>query len=203
MKPTRRVASGFTLIEVLVVLVITSLITTMLFQALSQMFRIQSSLAAQTLRNTDVALRENWFRLIGQGLYPDARLGPDEFKGEERNLHGLTLFPLNAPPGAPTPFSLTIEYAGAADRSSVIYKSGDKSMTLASWQGRSGRFWYEDEAGLRYEQWPPPLGMSTELPNVVLLQMQDDHLPRLLPASPLGRRDPPLKASDVFKSDFQ
>jgi general secretion pathway protein J len=198
-RPTQ---GGFTLIEVLVVLVIASMVTTILFSALSQMFRIQTRLAAHAQRTTDAALREGWFRLVMEGLYPDVRLGPDAFKADGRALNGLTLFPLNAPAGAPAPFSMHIDYRLNDDKTVLTYQSGEQTMTLASWTGRGGRFWFEDAQGNRYEQWPPPSGMWPELPSVVLLQVQDDQLPRLIPAVPMGPANPPLRASDVIKSDY-
>jgi general secretion pathway protein J len=193
---------GFTLIEVLVVLVIASMVTTILFSALSQMFRIQTRLAAHTQRTTDSALREGWFRLVMEGLYPDVRLGPDAFKADGRSLNGLTLFPLNAPAGAPAPFSMQIDYQQADDKTILHYKSGEQDMTLVSWAGRGGRFWFEDAQGVRYEQWPPPSGMWPELPSVVLLQVQDDQQPRLIPAVPMGPANPPPRPADVLKSQF-
>lgn len=192
--------AGFTLIEVLVVLVIASLVTSILFSAMSQMLNVQRRLSETVSAQTDAAMRENWFRLLIQGLYPDERRGPAEFKGEARTLSGLTLFPLNAPVGGAAVFTLSIEPRRGSDDMVLHYKSDQTDLTVLSWPGRTGRFWYEDGAGQRYEQWPPLIGDPDQLPKVVLLQMQVDEQPRLIPAVPVGPLSPPRSSADVLKT---
>ena len=80
---TRARISGFTLVEILVVLVIVGLISSILLQALDQVYKLQGRFGVQLAQSQQGTMYTDWFRQVVQGLqtdYPDAK---GIFKGEE------------------------------------------------------------------------------------------------------------------------
>src|SRR5436853_4476096 len=94
--------SGFTLVELLVVLVIAALISGVLLSGFERVLDIRLRLAA-FLDGVDApTLVADWFRASVGGLLPDAKTGHDRFAGNLRRMTGLSLAPINAAAGVPT-----------------------------------------------------------------------------------------------------
>ena len=85
-----RIERGFTLVEVLVVLVITALIASLLLQALSQVYRLQARFGAQIDQSRGGEMRADWFRQLLQGLQPDYADGRGRFSGVSNRVEGLS-----------------------------------------------------------------------------------------------------------------
>lgn len=195
-----RAARGFTLLEVLVVLVITALLSTLLLQALSQVYRLQARFGSQIDQSQGAAMRADWFRQLLQGLKPDYADGPRPFAGGSSRIEGLSSTGLSATGGAPLEFTLEI-LSGAAGGGRLRYRAGAAQLELISWKG-DGRaeFAYIDGAGAEYAQWPPaglaPSAVRTpvplpQLPAAVLLKWPSDAGGRaVLVAVVRGEREP-------------
>jgi general secretion pathway protein J len=188
--------NGFTLVEVLVVLVITSLVSTLLFQALSQVYRLHERSGVQLTQSQAGVMRVDWYRQLLQGLQSDYADGPQKFRGSADRLQGLSATALNVNGGEAQWFELVI--ASSARGGELSYDVGASHMALLDWAQRgSASFAYLDDAGQEFAQWPPEMSGSTEvkpqLPAAILLKLPGAEGPRVLVAVPRGTRDARLR----------
>lgn len=203
-------ARGFTLVEVLVVLVITSLVSTLLFQVLAQVSRLQSRFGEQLAQSRNGAMRADWHRQVLQGLLAVESESPQRFVGQPRRLAGLTLTALRSQSGAPEFVALEIRPHPSGLGGELHYSSGEDGvgMVLMSWSGPGpADFAYVDAAGNEYNQWPPPSGrlpmpppaelgrpftapealqVPPQLPTTILLRWPTPQGQSVLVASPRG-----------------
>lgn len=173
---------GFTLIEMLVVLVITGMIVGTLFPAIEQLDKIQTQ--ANTLR-TDMqneTMIDDWLRQLIQGVQADYPDGKDVFSATSKELSGLTINTLNSDYAGLAAFNVRLRYDAAKDRTLLEYRSAGEVTSLKEWQGRQGRFIYLDAGAGLHDSWPPALGQWPQLPKAVLLQMEIDGAPRVVVA---------------------
>jgi general secretion pathway protein J len=148
--------SGFTLLEVLVVLVITGLISVVLIQGLGLVLGVRSSVAGKILDIDRVVLHRNLVLEPLRGIVPDY---PDKsyiFSGNTRELHALTVRPLRERFGTPTGMDLTLKYEGDRNETLVMYREDgqEEAIELMSWPGNSGAFTFRDRSGNWLERWP-------------------------------------------------
>jgi len=187
---TRIHPAGFTLIEILVVLVIVGLISSILLQALEQVYKLQSRFGLQLAQGQQGAMYNDWFRQTVQGFQTDYPDGKNIFKADEKKIEGLTTNPLSADYGAPTAITLALEYEAATGKTTLKYVARDRKMDLFSWNGKdNGRFVFVDQAGEPHDSWPPVFGQWPQLPSVILLQMRQDSVPYVIAASPRGSHE--------------
>ncbi len=86
----RAKAAGFTLVELLVVLVVAALISGVLLSGFERVLDIRLRLAA-FLDGVDApTLVADWFRASVGGLVPDAHTGRNRFAGNVRHMTGLS-----------------------------------------------------------------------------------------------------------------
>lgn len=189
---------AFTLLEMLVVLVLTGLVTTLLLQALYQVLRLQDQSGREVFRMQHGAMREAWYRQAINGLVPDHDKGEHRFRGDRRELHGLTLAPLASGEGILEPFALRLRFDPARGETLLQFGAPDDAPVALSWPGDSGRFFYVDADGRRHDTWPPFLGReSPPLPAAIHLEASIDGTPRILVAAPRGPTSPSNRRRDV------
>lgn len=177
---------GFTLVEILVVLVITGFIVTILMQGLSQVFRLQNNFGAEIYRTQRGAMLADWFRQTINGLIPDYADGRNQFHGESRQLRGLTLSPLRPENGALAPFVWRLEFDRQSGQTRLHYGAEPTDPVILAWEGDSGRFIYVDANDEAHESWPPFLGKWPQLPKVIYLESGDRDQRGLIVALPKG-----------------
>lgn len=191
----KTVDRGFTLIEVLVVLVITALVSTLLFQALAQVYRLHERFGEQLAQSRAGAMRVDWYRQVLQGLQTDYADGKQRFVGDARHLAGLSATPLTESGGAPQWLTLEV----AADTSvggELRYSYGSRSTALLQWSspGRA-EFAYLDDAGAEHAVWPPQAsGVWPQLPAAVLFRWPKREGADVLVATPAGSREAKIRA---------
>lgn len=152
-----RSARGFTLLEVLVVLVITGLISAMLIQGLSVMLNVRNSIASNILDLRSIILNRNIILQPLAGIIPDYVDRPHVFRGSRETMQGLTIRSIDQQNGVPRPFRLFFQRDGASGLSALVFQTeGLQPHVLGVWEGPGGSFAYRDVTGAWQENWPPP-----------------------------------------------
>ncbi|MDM8564194.1 prepilin-type N-terminal cleavage/methylation domain-containing protein [Candidatus Halobeggiatoa sp. HSG11] len=161
---------GFTLLEMLVVLVLVSFITVLLLEGFSYVLHLRSSFLNQFENLQRGALQEYWFRSTTAGIIVDYKDGKNVFKGKERQFSGLTLAALDQNIGVPTPFIWKMEYA---DGMTILRYKNKKTWDVSHWLGKNGKFRYLDKDGKWHNKWPPKIGLDIpQIPKVIQFQGQ-------------------------------
>lgn len=189
---------GFTLVEMLVVLLIAGMASGLLFEAAAQLMGMQARLERQLTRLRGDGLRADWLRQVVQGLQPDYADGKEIFKGSPRGFSGLTTNPLSAGYSASQPFAVTLTHDAAQNRMLLGYGSGSSASVLLSWPGDQGRLRYLDDRGEAREDWPPPLGRWPQLPRAITLEGERDGAPWLIAAAHFGPTWPIPRPRDMM-----
>ena len=191
---------GFTLIEILVVLVITGFVVAILLQALHQMFRLQTLFGSEIFDTQRGAMYTEWFRQSINGLMPDHPDGKQKFAGETQRMSGLTLFPLNEETGTPVSFVWRLEFNGRTGQTGLYFDDGrqqEKPQPILVWQGNDARFIYIDSKNEPHESWPPFFGDWPQLPSAIYLQTGTPQQLRVIVAATLGPQTPFPRRKDI------
>lgn len=190
--------NGFTLIEMLVVLIIAALISGILFQALERAYRLQARFGTELFRVQQGQMAVGWYRQTLQGLYPDQPDGRHVFRGTDHEISGLSNNPLGDNYGAPTPVGWRIRNNRQQGATELIYTEQNQETVVLSWRGEEGRFVYIDEKFNSHESWPPPLGQFPQLPSQIQLQTPNTDDPVNLVSSVRGPTTPLPRLTDLF-----
>lgn len=196
-------ARGFTLVEMLVVMVLTSIASVILFQGLSFAFRVQERSGSELFDSQQGAMRRDWYRQTLQALMPDHADGEHRFRGERRRLGGLTLAPLRGGHGVLTPFSWEIRYDAKVGVTNLGYGDGNRDgisdEPVLTWaeDRKDIHFEYHDADGIVHSEWPPFLGKTVpQVPALIVLRLDGVGGPEVILAAPKGPREPPLRRKD-------
>jgi len=161
MRPYSSAQEGFTLFEVLVVLVITSLMGAVLLQGFSIVLGTRLTVNDTITNLQETILNKNIPLDPLRGLLPDYTSNPNQFSGQGRALSGQTLRPLLSPHGAPTPFKMTMDFDAGRNTTTLVYEEpGRGQVPIAQWPGGSQSFKYRDIEGVWQPVWPPPASVS-------------------------------------------
>lgn len=191
--------NGFTLVEILVVLILTSLITGILFQAMERMYRLQDRFGIELAYAQQDVMIKDWFRQTIEGLLPDYADGQNKFRGTARQLSGLTINPLNIHQyGAPSEFEWKLVFDPNEGSMHLVYTENGQAASMLSWAGNIGRFIYLDSKGEAHETWPPPLGIWPQLPKQVQVQAIKNSGSIVVLATPMGPASPLPRIQDLF-----
>ncbi len=151
-----RLNRGFTLLEALVVLVITSLISVVLVQGLGLLLGARTGVQTKLVEVDEALLEQSLFLEPLRGIVPDYPDRPHIFAGEAKRLHGMTTRPLQGRTGTPVPFTLTISHDRPSNSSMLTYQEyNTPALLLGTWEGETGAFAYRDLTGAWLEAWPP------------------------------------------------
>lgn len=152
---------GLTLLEMLVTLVIVSMISAILWQALQQLARVERSLEEGSIPEANTALRQEWLRLALESVLP--QMGKQAFEGDEKTMRGLAAELPGATSGELGSFELSIErdQARASGQRLVLtlgnVGAGEEAsrVILLEWVGATGEFRYVDASGQLRPAWRP------------------------------------------------
>lgn len=159
-RPSRAGASGFTLMETLVTLVIVSMVAAVLSQALYQFQRAERLMSGDRLQAQLSFLHRLWVRDAATALLAGTHGTPEEFTGSDTQWHGLSnAAPL---PGAQGPTWVSMELIQTNEGGYVLTaRAQDASRpedghVLLQWgaDGERPRWRYQDDKGAWSETWP-------------------------------------------------
>ena len=177
---------GFTLLEVIVVLMISSLIATILFQGLSLVLDTRFRVANALTRIEVTGLQSSIITSPLRGMVPDHSNEPGVFAGDGRSLKGLTLNPLYGTNGAPTAFAMELGYDLTDNLTALTYyELGYDAVVLARWLGNTGGFSYRGRTGDWNRTWPPTgVDRPVQVPRTVRIdtgiEQQPVHIVRVM-----------------------
>lgn len=178
-RPSRTNQQGFTLVEMLVVLVLTALVVGMVFEGLGRVADLRVRLARHLDGAMDETITGSWFRSSVAALQTDLEGAPGAFRGGPQEMSGLTLKPIELPAGAPTAFAWRLVAETASRSVRLGYRGADGVWReIATWPGTSARFLYAGPDGNWLGEWPPPLSGGAPLGQIV--SRQRPQLPRFV-----------------------
>ena len=183
--------------EMLVTLVLAGLITTLLIQGLTHVLNLRIRVLSQVERQTAETLRFHWFQEVSAALTPDHPNGENVFSGDKNHFQGLTFAPLKGAKGVPTPVTMEL-FSGHGHILLQYREQNNAPWEIVRRTGNSGKFSYLDSKGRWHEKWPPSPDVSTQLPDGILLEMQDARGPLIWFAALSGRRDPKPRLKDLL-----
>ena len=145
---------GFTLLEMMVVLVIVSLISVLLMQGCSFATGLQERIRAQLVKVENLELKEQWFRVVTRSLIREDNMEDGVFEGDLEHFSGTTLQPLRNGVGLPTKIAWRLVYEG--DRTLLQYSEGnDDPVTMLVLPNQRQSFKYLATDGVFHDVWPP------------------------------------------------
>lgn len=165
----KRASGGLTLLEMLVVLTLISMVTTLLFQGYGYMLGAYQRLQNRQVVEFERALVEGWWRNSLESLVPyfDDEL---RFSGQDSQLHGATFSPVRGVPGVAAEFSWELR---ATSRSTELYylQPPFEALRITRWgEGEQVSFRFLDEDGNWLSRWVR--GEGRQLPESVQLVIQ-------------------------------
>lgn len=187
-------SSGLTLLEMLVVLIITSLVAALLMQAFASMLSMRGRLLTHVEYQDRAARSSRWFRQSVHGLVAEL---PDHqqrvFSGTPEGFRGTSVAGPDLTAGTTQLIEWRLEteeairqlvYRGEFDHRFVVLEVGTDNIA----------FYYLDDEGNWHSHWPPQRlrEVSAQLPRAVRLQGHYRNEPLLwlaaVPARPTPRR---------------
>ncbi|MDD5274744.1 MAG: prepilin-type N-terminal cleavage/methylation domain-containing protein [Methylovulum sp.] len=175
--PFKKSCQGFTLMEVLVVLVLVSLLSSLLMQGFGYVLRLRLNVTQQLKTQRVQQLQEYWYSGLVTGLIVNAQNEKALFQGDDSILQGLSINTLTAPAGVPKQFILTL--LSQNNTITLKYRITEKDdWTLGEWPAQTASFSYLDNEGNWVSTWPPKMGMVTQqLPEAIRLQIDSSPKP--------------------------
>lgn len=181
-----RRASGLTLLEMLVVLMIAGMAVTLAFQSLAQWRRANTAIAGATGKARLAILERDWLEASLRALAP----AQPPFAGDADGLSGITLQPVLAGQGGNTPIEWRIRSAPGAVALS-LREGGTEPRELPLDGVDRASFAYMAPDGRLHDRWPPALGLHDQLPAAILLRLVGrDGGERVWAAAIAGARNP-------------
>lgn len=161
---------GFTLVEVMVALAVTTALVSILMGSLFHIFRVQESLRAE-VQDRELRLRAHaWFRMFFAGCVPFASGEEGGFVGQDRRALCETTNRI-VPRRMPVPGVASLALEESENAVSLIYQGraseSDKKMVLMRWPASGAKFVYLDAQGQEREGWPSPETPEQLLPTAV------------------------------------
>lgn len=160
--------AGLTLLELLVVLVLTSLLGTLVIQGTGFFLGRYETATRVGKTSASIALQRHWFASTVGGMVPSVR-ATRRFEGRETAFEGTTLRPLAGQPGQPTRVRWSIDPNDAGAALVVYAEEGRLTWTVLTVRKPGLSFEYADAAGRWYARWPLDPGSKQSLPGMVRL----------------------------------
>jgi len=161
---------GFTVLEMIVVIMISGLIIGVVFGAFGVLLQTQDRVGRVAYDLTGLVVERERVRQVMTGLFPGKPGDDNAVIGESRVISGRTQSPLLGWTGRPTPFELRLDYDLPSDSTRLLYKEeGRPPVVLMRLPGDRGAFSYSDENLNWMSSWPPFGGTDLMQPSVFRL----------------------------------
>jgi prepilin-type N-terminal cleavage/methylation domain-containing protein len=174
----RECSRGFTLVEVLVALVVTSLLISILVGMLYYMFRVQDSLQGEVVIREAQLRAKAWFSdTLANCLSVEKGAGV-QFEGTKLQIVCETTAALSPRSGnAPTVVYLRLDRNPLGSLALSYSESKQEephavSHVLAEWSGGEGGFVYVDAKDQESDRWPTDKSDSETLPKLVRMSVK-------------------------------
>ena len=198
-----RGSRGFTLLEVLVVLVLVSLTMTVLMQGVLYTLQLRTQFLTQQQRLREDFLPESWFRSSSAALAPVKADRPEAFQGDREGFRGLSLMPLLGKPGEPVRIEWRLTSSDGQRILQYRQENREEVVAVSAWpETTQVGLDYLDGNGHWSERWPPPTAPAPgsqpppQLPAALRLKISDQERRSLWLVPIAGRRDPPIDPFD-------
>ncbi len=180
---------GFSLVEVLVVLVLVSMMSTLLLQGTTFLYGNYARAVSlqEAFRSQQLPL--SWFRNSVSQLVANL---DDEFyfEGDRTKFSGFTLAPLHGEEGAFTAVTWRLDVDGRDIR--LWYdQPGHQSVLVRHWRGADASFSYMTETGAFISSWPEHSDKPEMLPHAIRLRFDAEELGRYEVLSSVNMRTEP------------
>ncbi len=197
--------AGFTLLEVIVALVMTSLLVAILIGALYYVFRVQEMLQGEVVEREAALRARAWFVEVLQGCLPAEAGTPAALVGSAMQLRCETTTPLKPRRlSAPGQVRFGLQRAGDGDFAlSYGEEAATAPLTVAQWKASDAYFRYVDAAGEELAEWPPSRAEPEALPRLIKLVIKAaDKTESVWLAAPGADPWLPPKAKNLFGMDL-
>ena len=171
----QRLGRGFTLLELLVVFVISGLIATLVLQGVTFLLGSYSRVATHQTRSVQELMLYSWYRNSIRNLV--AGHDPDFFfSGSTTEMHGFTLQPVFGHSGMLTEIVWRIESDG--DWLVLRYtENKNQPVEIHRWQADAAVFKYKGEQSGWIDAWPPDKDDANVLPKSIRLDTDRNEAP--------------------------
>lgn len=184
MTTSSRGQPGFTLVEMLVVLLVAGMALALATQAIGQYQRVHQRASANERTSREYRMAEAWLRASIRGLhavpeptFEDIRQGLGSraavFTGKSGGYTGVTLSPVLAGQGIPTVQEWSV-VAGPGGTDALELTEQERTLLLPFPGEGTLRFHYFDSEGGVHDQWPPAQGIWPQLPAAIALEISTD-----------------------------
>jgi general secretion pathway protein J len=193
---------GFTLLEMLVVLVLVSLISMLLMQSLTFVLQLRTQFVNQIDDLQQGALQEYWFRSSVRALFPAGNHSAYVFKGDKKTFTGLTMASLHEETGTPTPFKWAL--LPQQDKTILYYypdlvKQPNLKWQVMEWFGDEGQFQYMGADGTWFDTWPPTaFDLVSQLPDAILFTAKRRQHKLQWLVRVIGVKEAPIPINELF-----
>lgn len=160
---------GFTLLEMLVTLALLAMISTLLWQALQQVLRVERLLERSGVDGQLEIVHREWLRGLIQASLVEQNGAPRQLQGDARQLTVVSAEAVNLPGIRAGKLLLRLESDASSGRQRLLVAEAPATDAFAqgtrvpaapvevlAWQGKPGGIRFLDASGQWLDQWPPP-----------------------------------------------
>ncbi len=183
-----RRCSGFTLLEMIIVLFLVVFVSMLLMQGVSQVITLRLRLLAQVERQRTETLEAFWFKEVTSYISaPISGKKSGYFEGDSNDFSGMCLASLVSGVGTVTHIQVKLEKEDNVLK--LLYSENeDEEWELARWFKGKGKFRYLDSNGHWHMSWPTAGEGRESVPRGILLEVKSLQGPIIWYSNVSGRR---------------
>ncbi len=168
--------SGFTLLELLVVLVLVAFITTLLIQGMGYIAKVNDTFVREGDQRQSRELVFAWFTdSLSQLSAPEHNDSSGRFRGDALSFEGVTLASVDRREGIPVPFAFRLEPKEGMAELIYVRRIEARRWPLLSVRA-DAHFEYQDVTGHWHQNWPPLVAAADLMPMAIALASNEERL---------------------------